>query len=111
MKNIVNVLRLRDNAKRLYILPDDVQVAKGTVVMVEFAGGKTLGVAITDNKVMDDEQEALIREFLHINPAATEYAKVTEILTENPVAWPEEPADDDADTDADEAGDGEDEDK
>ena len=107
MKNIVNVLRIRDNAKRLYILPDDVQVAKGTVVAVEFAGGKTLGVAITDSRVMDDEQEALIREFLHINPNVTDYAKVVDIMTETPVAWPEDPADPDAETD--EAGDGEEE--
>ena len=98
MKNLVMVLRLKDNAKRLYALPDELVIPKGTILEVEFVGGTALGVAVTDNHQLDDEQEALTREFLHVNPNA-EYRKVVNVLIRDAVKWP------DADTDADAADD------
>ena len=103
MKNLVMVLRLKDNAKRLYALPDELVIPKGTILEVEFVGGTALGVAVTDNHQLDDEQEALTREFLHVNPNA-EYRKVVNVLIRDAVKWPDADADTDAadDEDADE---------
>ena len=102
MKNLVMVLRLKDNAKRLYALPDELVIPKGTILEVEFVGGTALGVAVTDNHQLDDEQEALTREFLHVNPNA-EYRKVVNVLIRDAVKWPDADADaaNDADADAD----------
>ena len=36
MKNIIKVLRLKDNTARLYELPEGVTVKSGTLVNVEF---------------------------------------------------------------------------
>ena len=103
MKNLVMVLRLKDNAKRLYTLPDEMVIPKGTILEVEFVGGTALGVAVTDNHQLDDEQEALTREFLHVDPNA-EYRKVVNVLIRDAVKWPDADAadDEDADEDADE---------
>lgn len=103
MKNLVMVLRLKDNAKRLYALPDELVIPKGTILEVEFVGGTALGVAVTDNHQLDDEQEALTREFLHVNPNA-EYRKVVNVLIRDAVKWPDADADaaDDENADADE---------
>ena len=99
MKNLVMVLRLKDNAKRLYALPDELVIPKGTILEVEFVGGTALGVAVTDNHQLDDEQEALTREFLHVNPNA-EYRKVVNVLIRDAVKWPDADAADDEDADA-----------
>ena len=102
MKNLVLVLRLKDNARRLYVAPDGFVIPKGTILEVEFLSGTSLGVAMTDNREMDDQQEDLIREFLHINPVA-EYRKVVNILNREAVQWPvDDPDADDANPDADE---------
>ena len=101
MKNLVMVLRLKDNAKRLYALPDELVIPKGTILEVEFVGGTALGVAVTDNHQLDDEQEALTREFLHVNPNA-EYRKVVNVLIRDAVKWPDADADAADDEDADE---------
>ena len=101
MKNLVMVLRLKDNAKRLYALPDELVIPKGTILEVEFVGGTALGVAVTDNHQLDDEQEALTREFLHVNPNA-EYRKVVNVLIRDAVKWPDADVDAADDEDADE---------
>lgn len=102
MKNLVMVLRLKDNAKRLYTLPDELVIPKGTVLEVEFVGGTALGVAVTDSHLMDDQTEALTREFLHVNPNA-DYRKVVNVMIRDAVKWPD--ADPDAADGADTADD------
>ena len=100
MKNLLMVLRLKDNARRIYAAPEGFVIPKGTILEVEFVGGTALGVAVTDSHEMDDAQEALTRELLHVNPNA-EYRKVVNILNREPVQWPVD------DTEADEGEDAE----
>ena len=107
MKNLVLVLRLKDNAKRLYTAPDGFVIPKGTILEVEFVGGTALGVAMTDNHEMDDAQEALTREFLHVHPNA-EFRKVVNVLNREAVQWPVD--DPDTDEDGEDAADDQDED-
>ena len=51
MKNIVKVLRYKDNAARLYALPEGVTVKAGTIVRVEFPNMLNTcdGVTVSDS--------------------------------------------------------------
>ena len=66
MKNLVKVLRFKDNAARVYELPENMFVASGTVVDVEY-GGKpgsfALGVTLCDSICGDKEEQVIRRVF------------------------------------------------
>lgn len=99
MKNIVKVLRFKDNAARFYALPDGVTVKVGTLVTVEFPDrfNTCVGVAVSDSYVVDDNTAQMIMQFCKMLPAAWEnMKKVISVYDENPVDWPVDDADEDA---------------
>ena len=59
MKNIVKVLRFKDNATRLYQLPAGMVLDRGTVVEVEFAGGSAFGVTVSKSYCGDSEESIM----------------------------------------------------
>lgn len=63
MKNIITINRLTDNARRIYELPEDAAVTKGTLVKVatRYGGEALLGIAATDNILMDEDQIKAVR--------------------------------------------------
>ena len=107
MKNLLMVLRLKDNARRIYTAPEGFVIPKGTILEVEFVGGTALGVAVTDSHEMDDAQETLTRELLHVDPNA-DFRKVVNVLNREAVQWPVD--DPDPDENGDDAADDQDED-
>ena len=64
MKNIVKVLRLKDNAARLYVLPENITVEKGNILLVEFpdANSTCLGVAVSDSYKVDGDMEKMVAQ-------------------------------------------------
>lgn len=114
MKNIVKVLRYKDNAARLYALPDGVTVKAGTMVRVEFPNmfNTCDGVTVSDSYPVDAISARMVAKFHRINPPTLDgLKKVVSIYTENPVDWPvDDPdAEDDVEADDEEPEDGEDE--
>ena len=112
MKNIVKVLRLKDNAARIYELPEDMTVAQGTLVAVEFPDRNSTcaGVTVSDSYVVDGETEQMVLQFHKMTPAAfAAMKKVVTIYAANPVDWTVNAPDDTGDGEADdgEADDGE----
>lgn len=114
MKNIITVTRLNDKARRIYELPEDVTLQKGTLVQVETRFGNLLyGFTATASALMDDTAVAMIRATLGMNEAGnflkvkTVYGKA--VYGEPEVLYPEdsEPEDGcglDPDEEEDEAG-------
>ena len=101
MKNIVKVLRYKDNATRLYTLPEGMEIKVGTLVVVEFPTrySTCVGVTVSDSYVVDDETAIMVQQFHKMTPAMWDDMKrVVSIYTENPVDWPE---DDEEDPEAD----------
>ena len=64
MKNIVKVLRFKDNAARLYALPKNITVEKGNILLVEFpdANNTCLGVAVSDSYKVDSDTEKMVAQ-------------------------------------------------
>ncbi len=96
MKNIVKVLRFKDNATRLYQLPTCCAVDKGTVVEVEFGGGTAFGVTASAS-YCGDYEEKMLRDLFNVLPS-TEFKRVVAIHERNEVDWTatDAPATDDA---------------
>ena len=91
MKNIIKVLRLKDNTARLYELPEGVTVKSGALVSVEFPDrfSTCTGVAVSDAYTVDGETEIMVQQFHKMTPAAWDsMKKVISVYTENPVSWP-----------------------
>lgn len=107
MKNIVKVLRLKDNAARIYELPDGVTVKSGTLVAVEFPdrNATCVGVAVSDSYVVDGDTEIMVQQFHRMLPAAWDnMKKVVTVYEKNPVDWPDDTDDaEPEDAEADEA--------
>jgi hypothetical protein len=100
MKNIVKVLRYKDNAARLYALPEGVTVKAGTIVRIEFPNMFSTcdGVTVSDSYEVDETAEKMVAEFHRINPPALAgLKKVVSIYTETPVDWPVDDAEDNED--------------
>ena len=111
MKNIIKVLRHKDEKARLYLLPDGMTVKAGTTVRVEYPDATCTvdGVTISDSYEVDATMERMVAEFHRIFPANLNgLKKVVSVYTENPVVWPVADPDDaeDEDEDADEAENG-----
>lgn len=114
MKNIVKVLRYKDNAARLYALPEGITVKAGTIVRVEFPNTLNTcdGVTVSDSYEVDETAEKMVAEFHRINPPALDgLKKVVSIYTETPVDWPVDDPDteDDAEAEDEDPEDNEDE--
>ena len=109
MKNIITVTRLNDKARRIYELPEDVTLQKGTLVQVETRFGDLLyGFTATASALMDDTAVAMIRATLGMDPAG-DFLKVKAVYGEPEALYPEdsEPEDGcglDPDEEEDEAG-------
>lgn len=103
MKNIVKVLRFKDNAARFYALPDGMSVTAGTIVTVEYPDKRNtaVGVALSDSYTVDGENARMVQQFSKMTPAAWDSMKhVTEIHQPVAVVWPD---DTEADTETGEA--------
>ena len=85
MKNIVKVLRFKDNATRLYQLPAHYALSKGTVVEVEFAGGTAFGVTVSES-YCGDYEEKMLRDLFNVLPA-TEFKRVVAVYDKSDVSW------------------------
>ena len=85
MKNIVKVLRFKDNATRLYQIPTGMVLDRGTVVEVEFAGGSAFGVTVSKSYCGDTE-ESMIRDMFNVLPGA-DFKKVIAVCEKSDVAW------------------------
>ena len=97
MKNILKVLRFKDNATRLYTLPEGMAVKTGTLVTVEFPDqfNTCVGVAVSNSYEVDGDTARMVMEFHKMTPAAWDSMKrVISAYTENPVDWPVDDEDD-----------------
>lgn len=91
MKNIVKVLRYKDDKARLYALPEGVTVKACTHVRVEYPNMFCTcdGVAISDSYVVDETAERMVAEFHRIYPPTLDnLKKVVSVYTENALDWP-----------------------
>ena len=91
MKNIIKVLRYKDDKARLYALPEGVTVKAGTLVRVEYPNMFCTcdGVTISDSYVVDETAERMVAEFHRINPPTLDNLKrVVSVYTENALDWP-----------------------
>ncbi len=91
MKNIVKVLRYKDNAKRIYALPEGISVKVGTMVRVEFPDSLNTcdGVAVSDSYEVDEATAKMVAVFHHIPGDTLDNLKrVTSIYEEHVVEWP-----------------------
>ena len=90
MKNIITVTRLNDKARRIYELPEDVTLQKGTLVQVETRFGDLLyGLTATASALMDDTAVAMIRATLGMNEAG-DFLKVKAVYGEPEALYPED---------------------
>lgn len=90
MKNIVKVLRFKDNATRLYQLPACYDVLdKGTVVEVEFGIGTALGVTVSASYCGDYEE--MMRDLFNVLPGK-EFKRVVAVYDRNEVDWSDKTA-------------------
>lgn len=92
MMNIVKVRRFKDNAERLYQLPEGHFVDRGVIVKVEYADGLTAHGVTTTRTFYGDGVEDLIFELFNIKPG-TELKRVIEVSTSAPVYWGMAPED------------------
>lgn len=98
MKNIVKVLRFKDNVTRLYEVPTYVALERGTVVEVEYGSGSTaLGVTVSESYCGVSE-ERMARDLFNILPG-TEFKRVVSVYDKQALAWGDSPAADTADED------------
>ena len=112
MKNIVKVLRYKDNAARLYALPEGITVKAGTIVRVEFPNmfNTCDGVTVSDSYEVDETAEKMVAEFHRITPPVLAgLKKVVSIYTEAPVVWPVDDPETEDDAEAEDPEDNEDE--
>jgi len=85
MKNIVKVLRFKDNATRLYQLPACYDALdNGTVVEVEFGSGTALGVTVSASYCGDYEE--MMRDLFNVLPGK-EFKHVVAVYDRNEVDW------------------------
>ena len=91
MKNIVKVLRFKDNAARLYILPEGVTVKEKTLVTVEYQSvdATAVGVAVTDSYEVDDNGAKMVAAMHHMRNLDT-LKKVLCIYDGTRLDWPVE---------------------
>ena len=88
MKTIVKVLRYKDNAARLYTLPEGTVLAAGTLVRVPYPDSNSTcdGVTISDSYEVDENAEKMVAQFHRINPPTLDNLKmVVSIYVERPV--------------------------
>lgn len=108
MKNIVKVLRYKDNASRLYILPDGVAVKEGTLVTVEYpaAPATAVGYTVTDSYEVDDNGAKMVAAMHHMHDL-DHLKKVISIYDETRLDWPvdEDPDEDEPEVESDDARD------
>lgn len=92
MKNIVKVLRFKDNAVRLYQIPTCMVLERGTLVDVEFGSGTAVGVTVSES-YCGEYEEQMLRDLFNILPG-TDFKKVIAIYEKSDVTWQadEEPA-------------------
>ena len=91
MKNIVMVMRYKDNAKKIYCLPEGTTVKPGTHVRVEFPNEFSTcdGVAISDSYEVDENTAKMVAVFHHIPGDTLDGLKrVVSIYEEHLVEWP-----------------------
>lgn len=87
MKNIVRVLRFKDGAKRLYQLPTNVVVARGTVVEVEFGGEGSTAVGVTiSNSYCGEPEETAVRDVLGVLPGKN-FRRVVAVYGKQSLVW------------------------
>lgn len=98
MKNIVKVLRFKDNKVRLYEIPTVVALERGTVVEVEFDGGTAFGVTVSESYCGDFE-ERMIRDLFNVLPG-TDFKRIVAIYEKQTVAWDDSTTDEDTAQDA-----------
>ncbi len=101
MKNIVKVLRFKDNATRLYQLPTHYALSKGTIVEVEFAGGTAFGVTVSES-YCGDYEEKMLRDLFNVLPA-TEFKRVVAVYDKSDVSWVDSTAADTAEENAEQS--------
>ncbi len=91
MANIVMVLRYKDNARRLYCLPEGTSIKIGTHVRVEFPNEFSTcdGVAVSDSYEVDEITAKMVAVF-HRVPGDTldDLRRVVSVYEEHPVEWP-----------------------
>ena len=108
MKNIVKVLRFKDNAARLYILPEGVAVKEGTLVTVEYSSvdATAVGVAVTDSYEVDDNGAKMVAAMHHMHNL-DHLKRVLCVYDETRLDWPveEDPDEDKPEVESDSARD------
>lgn len=101
MKNIVKVLRYKDDAARLYLLPEGMTIKTGCLVTVEYPTrySTCAGVAVSDSYLVDEAAEKMVADLHRIHPTNLDgLKKVISVYDETPCVWP----DDHTDTEDDE---------
>lgn len=104
MKNIVKVLRFKDNAARLYVLPEGVAVKEGSLVSVEYPTmtATAVGVAVTDSYEVDDNGAKMVAAMHHMHDL-DRLKKVVCVYDETRLDWPmeEDPDEDEPEVECD----------
>lgn len=87
MKNIVKVLRFKDNAVRLYEVPTSIVLERGIVVDVEYgdAGSTALGVTVSSS-YCGIAEERMICDVLNIRPG-TNFRRVVAVYDKQDITW------------------------
>lgn len=102
MKNIVKVLRLKDNVTRLYEVPTCVVLDRGTVVEVEYGSDSTaLGVTVSASYCGVSE-ERMVRDLFNVLPG-TEFKRVVAVYDKQMLAWADSLAADTAEENAEQS--------
>lgn len=71
MKSFALVRNLTTNATRLYEVPGNVVILKGTLVNVQYRDGEeALGIAASDNFALSDDQLSAVRLCMGFKPDA-----------------------------------------
>lgn len=100
MKNIVKVLRFKDNATRLYEVPTCVVLERGEIVEVEHGvdGSTAFGVTVSKSYCGVSE-ERMIRDLFNVLPGM-EFKRVVAVHERQTLAWVDSSADEDTAQDA-----------
>ena len=95
MTNLIRVFNLTTNKTRIYRLPDDVNIAKATLVSIPFGTSTALGLAASDSWTVNEQELQNIRIALGIDANGT-FKLVRSVYTETPIK-DDSAADSDAD--------------
>lgn len=100
MKNIVKVLRFKDNKVRLYEVPTCVVLERGEVVEVEYGADSETAFGVTVSaSYCGDFEERMIRDLFNVLPGMA-FKRVVAVHERQTLTWVDSSANEDTAQDA-----------